>query len=103
VRRTYREDAGGRRIIGRGVHAVEHQPLDWLERRGRAVGYRLPVLGEGLARGNRAVEIDAVAPQRQILGTNAADQRQPRRELQPVLDRDRDVVELAVTVIRLRD
>src|SRR6185312_16487070 len=66
------------------------------------IRYRLPGLGEGLARGNAAVEIDAVARQGQVLGADAADQRQPRRELQPVLDRDRDIVELAVAVIRLR-
>ena len=92
-----------RRIIGGGGHGVEHQPLDRLDSRGRAIRHRVPGLREGLTRGEAAVEIRAVARQRQIFDADAADQREPGRDLQTVLERQRDIVEPAVADIRLRN
>ena len=58
---------------------------------------------KGWPAGNAAVEIDAVARQRQVLDADAADQGKPRRDLQAVFERQRHIVEPAVADVRLRN
>ena len=95
----HRKDAGRRRIVRGGIHAVEDQVLDRLERIGRAIGYRRPRRGERLVWNWRAVEVAAVPLQREIIDSDAADQREHRRELDTVFDRSRESVEVAVSNI----
>ncbi len=87
------EDIVRRDIRTGGVLAVERHPGNGLPSISDATGNRRPDLGEREARIFRPADIGRIAVERDTFGAQAPNNGEGLRELQPVLERQRFVVD----------